>query len=177
MFTSRLFPIVTAALLAATTLALSACGPAAQPEEPKSAAVQPGVLPAGATWDGVYYNQFWGNLHIVASGNTFNGRWIRPDQSWWGEMKGTITGDVARFDWREHNRGGMVGPSATRTGKGYFRYTRPDGDNVDDRLLGEWGFGDAEIGGGEWDSIKQRNTPPDLDSIGGEAEPTVGGWN
>ena len=91
-------------------------------------------------------------------------------------MKGTITGDVAHFDWTERTVG-MVGASGTRSGKGYFRYTRPEGDNMDDRLLGEWGFDDAEIGGGEWDSVKQRNKSPDLKSIGGEAEPTVGGWN
>ena len=132
-------------------------------------------MPPGATWDGVYFNAIWGHLHIVADGNGFEGRWRRTDESAWGDMKGTITGDIARFDWQEHTIG-MIGPAGTKSGKGYFRYTRPEGDNVDDRILGEWGFADAEIGGGEWDSVKQRNKEPDLRSIGGEAEPTVGGW-
>ena len=132
-------------------------------------------MPPGASWDGVYYNAVWGFLHIVAEGSTFEGRWRRSDESAWGEMKGVITGDIARFDWTEYTIG-MVGASGSRSGKGYFRYTRPEGDNLDDRLLGEWGYNDAEVGGGEWDSIRQRNKSPDLQSVRGEVEPTVGGW-
>ncbi|MCL2822677.1 MAG: hypothetical protein FWD57_01675 [Polyangiaceae bacterium] len=175
MRTPKLFTLVTAALIATASIAFVACsgGP---PPEPKTANIQPGEMPPGAVWDGVYFNAIWGNLHIVATGNNFEGRWLRTDESAWGEMKGKITGDIARFDWKEHTIG-LVGASGTRTGKGYFRYVRPEGANLDDQLKGEWGFKDAEIGGGEWDSIKQRNKPPKLDSIGGETEPTVGNWN
>jgi hypothetical protein len=174
MPTSRFFALVTTVFLAATPCVFSACGPSTPPA-PKTAAVTPGEMPPGGSWDGVYYNSVWGYLHIVSSGNTFEGRWLRTDESAWGSMKGTLTGDIAHFDWEEHTTG-MVGPSATRSGKGYFRYARPEGDNVDDRVLGEWGFSDAEVGGGEWDSVKQRNKAPNLNSIGGEAEPTMGGW-
>lgn len=166
--------IVLTSLLVVAPLTLSACGGGKQ-QKPKMAAVKPGNMPSGAKWDGVYYNAVWGYLHIVTEGNNFEGKWLRADESAWGEMHGTITGDIARFDWTEHKKG-MVGPSARRSGKGYFRYTRPEGENMDDKLLGEWGFGDAEVGGGEWDSIKQRNKQPDLESIGGESEPGVGGW-
>jgi len=137
--------------------------------------VTPKAMPAGASWDGVYFNPVWGYLHVQTQGNSYNARWKRADESAWGEMHGTITNDVANFEWVEHKIG-MVGPSATSKGKGYFRYTRPEGDNVDDRLVGVWGFDDAETGGGEWDAIKQRNMKPDLQSIKGESEATVGGW-
>ncbi|HQB46858.1 MAG TPA: hypothetical protein PLV85_24800, partial [Polyangiaceae bacterium] len=165
MGTSKIVVAVCSAFLVIAPCTLSACG-GPKTSSPKMAAVQPGNMPSGAVWDGVYFNAVWGNLHIVSDGNSFEGRWLRTDESAWGEMKGTLSGDVARFEWKEHKIG-MVGPSATSTGKGYFRYTRPEGDNMDDRILGEWGFGDAEVGGGEWDSVKQRNKQPDLKSVGG----------
>ncbi|MCU0690563.1 MAG: hypothetical protein MUF54_04110 [Polyangiaceae bacterium] len=167
------FLLVLLTLVFAVPTAVCACGGGSQ--HPKMAAVKPGNMPSGASWDGVYYNAIWGYLHIVTDGGKFRARWKRADESAFGEMDGTITGDVARFDWSEH-KVGMVGQSATTKGKGYFRYTRPEGDNVDDMLLGQWGLEDAEVGGGEWDAIKQRNLRPNLDAVGGEAEPGVGGW-
>jgi len=171
MRTTRFLFVVLAAFALAAPLA---CGGGTQSKS-KTAAIKPGNLPAGATWDGVYFNPIWGYLHIVTEGNGFKGKWQRTDKSAWGEMHGTITGDVIRFDFAEH-KVGMVGPSATTKGKGYFRYVRPEGENLDDRLKGEWGFDDAEVGGGEWDGIKQRNQKPDLSSIQGEAESGVGDW-
>jgi len=174
MRTTRLLSIVLTTVALAAPLAVAACGGGSQ-ATPKTAAVKPGNLPAGASWDGVYFNPIWGYLHIVSDGTSFKGKWQRADKSAWGEMHGTLTGDVARFEFVEH-KVGMVGPSAATKGKGYFRYVRPEGDNVDDRLKGEWGFDDAEIGGGEWDCIKQRNQPPDLNAIQGEVETGVGDW-
>ncbi len=174
MRTTRLLSVVLTAVALAAPLTVTGCG--GSQANPKTAAIKPGNLPAGATWDGVYFNPIWGYLHIVADGNSFKGKWERPDKSAWGEMHGELTGDVARFDWVEH-KAGMVGPSATVQGKGYFRYVQPPGDNVDDRLKGEWGFEDAEVGGGDWDCVKQRNQKPDLNSIHGESESGVGGWH
>ena len=161
---TRTFVLLTSLALAAP-FATSACGGAKS--KPKMAAVKPGNMPSGASWDGVYFSPLWGNLHIVADGNSVKGRWRRPDGSAWGEMTGKITGNVLRFEWVEHKIG-MVGPASITKGRGYFRYVRPEGDNVDDKLIGEWGFEDAEIGGGEWDCVKQRNKKPDLDSVKGD---------
>jgi hypothetical protein len=174
MRTTKILRCVIAALLIAIPMTVSACG-GSKGSNPKMAAVKPGNMPTGATWDGVYFNPIWGYLHLVTEGNSFNAKWRRADESAWGEMHGTITGDVGRFEWAEH-KVGLVGPSATSKGRGYFRYTRPEGDNVDDKLLGQWGFDDAEVGGGEWDAIKQRNKQPDLNSISGDADDSVGNW-
>lgn len=171
MRTTRLLVVVLTAFALAAPLA---CGGARQ-NQSKTASVKPGNMPAGATWDGVYFNPIWGYLHILSEGTSFKGKWQRTDKSAWGEMHGTLTGDVARFEFAEH-KVGMIGPSATTKGKGYFRFVRPEGENLDDRLNGEWGFDDAEVGGGEWDCIKQRNQKPDLNAIQGEAETGVGDW-
>lgn len=173
MRTSRLLFIALTAMALSAPFA-SGCASSGS-GNPKTAAVKPGNLPSGATWDGVYFNPIWGYLHIVSEGNSFKGKWQRTDKSAWGEMHGTLTGDVARFEFAEH-KVGMVGPSATTKGRGYFRYDRPAGDNMDDRLKGEWGFDDSEVGGGEWDCIKQRNQAPDLNSIQGDNESGVGDW-
>lgn len=173
--TKLLSLLLTSAAMLAAPLTLDACGGAATGTA-KIATVKPDNMPTGGSWDGVYYNRVWGNLHIQAEGATFKAKWKTADESAWGEMNGTITGNVARFEWTEHKIG-LVGPSATRHGKGYFKYTRPEGDNVNDTLTGEWGFDDSEVGGGEWNSVKQRGVKPDLKAIGGDTEAGVGGWN
>jgi hypothetical protein len=147
---------------------LTACGGAK--EEPKVANVAPGEMPEKASWNGVYFNPTFGNLHLVESAGSIQGRWKKTDESAWGELNGPVSGNVLHFEWTEH-KAGMVGPSATTKGKGYFVYKRPSGDDVDDTLDGEWGLSEREVGN-KWDCVKQRRVTPDLKSIGGAAEPT-----
>jgi len=153
--------------LGAGTL-VTACG--GQKEEPKVAKVAPGEMPQGASWNGVYFNPQFGNLHLVEAGGSVQGRWKKTDESAWGELNGPINGNLMKFEWTEH-KAGMVGPASMTKGKGYFLYTRPAGDDVDDTLEGEWGLVDREVGN-KWDCVKQRRVTPDLKSIGGTAEPT-----
>jgi hypothetical protein len=130
-------------------------------------------MPADATWTGVYYNPLYGWLHLIEEGNLVTGRWLRPRKDKWGELQGNADGNLLRFDWTEHEIG-LVGPRSKFTGKGYFVYSRPEGDNVDDRIDGELGRGEDEVGQ-PWDAVKQRNVKPDLDSIGGSGAADVGG--
>ncbi len=139
----------------------------------KTAKVTPGDMPDGAEWTGVYYSELYGHLHVVQDGNALSGKWLRPVKDRWGELHGQVTGDVARFSWTEHTIG-AVGPNSNRTGKGYFKYKRPAGDNVDDLIVGEIGVGADEVGE-PWDAIKQRNMMPDLASIGGTGATDIGG--
>jgi hypothetical protein len=152
------------ALLVST--ALTACK---GDQGPVSAHIQPGKMPEGGSWNGVYFNPQFGNLHLVATGSSIAGRWKRTDGSAYGELNGPVQGNYFRFDWTEHKLG-LVGPSATVKGKGYFVYSRPAGDNVDDELKGEWGLNNDEAGN-EWNCVKQRHVDPDLKSIGGTEEP------
>jgi hypothetical protein len=159
--------LVFAATLVVAPTVLAACGKGA--EDPSVAHVTPGKMPEGASWNGVYFNPQFGNLHLVATGQTIAGRWKRTDASAWGELNGPYQGNVFHFDWTEHKMG-LVGPSSTTKGKGYFVYKRPAGENVDDNLEGEWGLNTSEAGN-NWDCVKQRHVEPDLKSIGGQAEP------
>lgn len=163
----RISNILFATALAASSLTLlDACGGAGGSSH--SAKVKPADMPSGASWTGVYFNPVYGMLHLVHTGSNMEGKWKRADGSAWGELNGPVTGNVFHFEWTEH-RIGMVGPSATTKGRGYFVYKRPPGDNVDDTLSGEWGLATDETGN-QWDCVKQRNVQPDLKSIGESVE-------
>lgn len=156
--------------LASIALAGSACG--GKPA-PKVAKLEAGSMPEGGEWTGVYYSPLFGYLHLIAEGNQANGKWERPVKDRWGEIHGTIQGDLLRFSWTEYTRG-TVGPGSKETGKGYFRYKRPEGENVDDQLVGERGADQDELGE-PWEAIKQRNMQVDLQSIGGSGAEDLGG--
>src|SRR5882762_4956847 len=130
---------------------------------PKTANVAPGPMPASETWNGVYFHPVFGYLHVVESDNSVQGRWKRADQSAWGELYGTKSGNVVHFHWKEHTYG-MVGPSAERHGRGVFVYKlNSDSQPI---LDGTYGNDDDEVGG-EWPNVKQARMQPDLKSIGG----------
>lgn len=164
--TTRKLAVLAIPFAIGTGTLLAACG--GEKPEPKVATVAPGDMPQGANWNGVYFNPTYGHLHVVESGGSIQGRWKKTDESAWGELNGPINGNLVKFEWTEH-KVGMVGPSATVKGKGYFLYKRPAGDDVDDTLEGEYGLNDREVGS-KWDCVKQRRMNPDLKSIGGTQE-------
>jgi hypothetical protein len=130
-------------------------------------------MPANGSWTGVYFSELYGMLHIVQKGSIIEGKWERPHKDRWGEIHGESTGDLVKFTWTEYIKG-LVGPNAKHEGKGYFKYKRPAGDNVDDTIVGEIGRDQDEVGD-PWEAIKQRNVKPDLSSIGGSGAMDVGG--
>jgi hypothetical protein len=167
----RLWALACASALIVTIPVVSGCGPGGA--EPKTANVQAGDMPEGGDWNGVYYSELYGYLHLVQDGNAISGKWIRPHKDRWGEVHGQATGDLIRFEWKEYTVG-LVGPNSSRNGRGYFKYVRPQGDNVDDEIKGEIGRGQDEAGD-EWLAVKQRNVKPDLASIGGTGSGDIGG--
>ncbi|HVW26809.1 MAG TPA: hypothetical protein VHC69_15680 [Polyangiaceae bacterium] len=124
---------------------------------------KPGDMPEGAEWTGVYYSPTYGNLHIVKEGSAVSGAWRNAAGDKWGQLHGDVTGNMLHYEWEETTIG-MVGPSAKKTGRGYFQYVRPKGDNVNDEIHGEWGLGQEQTGV-VWTAIKQRNAKPDLKSV------------
>lgn len=163
--------LASAGVLALTLPAVAGCGPSTG--DAKTANVQAGDMPEGGEWTGVYFSELYGYLHIVQDGNAISGKWIRPHKDRWGEVHGQVTGDLMKFEWSEHTVG-LVGPNATKSGRGYFKYKRPEGDNVDDQIAGEIGRNADEVGD-PWEAIKQRNVKPDLASIGGTGSGDLGG--
>ncbi len=176
MSLSRALPSVLALVLCAPlTLAVTGCGGSSKPAV--HANVQPGNMPADGDWNGVYFAALYGNLHLVKDGNTVSGRWRNTNGDKWGQLAGTVTGDVLRFEWTEHTIG-MVGAAAKRTGHGYFRYTTPKAGEAHE-LHGEWGLGESDAGNA-WVAVKQKDKLPDLASVVPDTTEGVhqgGGWD
>jgi len=124
-----------------------------------------GAMPAEQTWAGVYYNPVYGNLHLTAQDTNIVGRWKRTDSSHWGELSGTVEGNLLRFKWTEHTYG-TVGPAADLHGNGVFLFKM--GQNDIPELDGEYALEDSDKTA-DWHCIKQVNVKPDLNSINGES--------
>lgn len=142
------------------------------------AKVKAGDMPEGEQWTGVYYSQTYGHLHLIEQGGTANAKWRTVNGDAWGEMAGEVNGDLFRYEWTEHKIG-MVGPSATSTGHGYFKYY-PSKNGIDPaEIKGEWGLGESDSGR-TWSAVKQPRMDPDPDSVEPdelERRGQGGGWD
>jgi hypothetical protein len=159
----RAHPLAALPLTLALALSSVACGGGT----PKAATanVVAGAMPEGESWNGVYYNTIFGNLHMKQEGEHIVGRWKRTDQSAWGELDGSVKDNLVKFEWKEHKIG-LVGPAAEVHGKGYFVYSKV-ADEKFPKLAGEFGQNEDEVGG-KWDCVKQLNVKLDLNSINGD---------
>ncbi len=120
-------------------------------------------MPPGGTFTGVYHSPQYGELHVVQSGPHVVGEYGKDERR--GRIEGSVQGNVLRFRWEERRE--LVRGRPVRTsGRGYFRYVR--GGDGRDYLLGEWGVGEDEVGGGEWRAVKLRKRRPRNVSAGGE---------
>jgi hypothetical protein len=145
---------------------------------PKTASVSPGEMPIGGEWTGVYYDPYYGNLHLVAEGDMITGKWRKDAGDSWGELSGTVDGNLLKYEWVEHKIG-MIGASAQTHGKGYFVYKESENPNDPDVVEGERGLGENEVGS-KWKGVKQANVVPDPDSVMPdevEQRGTTGGWD
>ncbi len=170
--------LVKTGMVAVALAAAVSCGGAAPaPTNAQLASVQAGDMPEGGDWTGVYYSPTFGYLHLVKQGTSASGRWKTANGKAWGELNGTVTGDLLRFSWTEYKIG-MVGAGSETSGHGYFRYVAASGDSANDTLDGEWGLGQSDSGY-PWDAVKQRNVMPDPDSVvppRGDVIQGTGGW-
>jgi hypothetical protein len=165
---------ITLALGAPLVFGVVACG---NKDEPKVANVQPGSMPEGGEWQGVYYSPLYGYLHILADGKAVNGGWRTAAGDAYGELSGETDGNLLRYEWKER-RIGAVGADAVKKGKGYFVYMVPK-EGEAHQIKGEWGLNDSDSGN-TWEAVKQTNKPPDLKEVQPdefEGRVSGGGWD
>ena len=162
------------ALVVPSALSLAACGPS---NEAKHAQIKAGEMPAGAEWQGVYYSQVYGYLHVLVDGKTAQGAWRTGGGDAYGELQGEIDGNVMKYTWTQHKIG-MVGAEASSNGHGYFVYSIPK-EGEAHKIAGEWGLGESDAGN-SWDAVKQTNMQPNLQSVKPdeiEGKVNAGGWD
>lgn len=173
---SRLFTALAVSVSVAAATSLVGC----KGKNADSAVDAPkaGEMPAGESWQGVYFHPIFGHLHLVEQGTNIVGRWKRADQSAWGELEGTVEGNLIRYKWVEHKIG-LVGASASSKGKGWFKYLPAKEEKGSAELDGKFGLDDGEPDA-DWHCVKQQRVSPDLESVngdtGGLAPPAGGGW-
>jgi len=176
MVVRALFRVLSVLCLALPLFVLAGCTGSGAGEA-KHATIKPEDMPVGGDWSGVYYSPFYGYLHMVKEGENLTGAWRTAAGEKWGEISGKINGNVLRFEWTEHTIG-MVGPTATRSGKGYFRYTVPKEGEAHE-IVGEIGEGPNEVGD-PWKAVKQMNMTPNPKSVipdETERHGSGGGWD
>ena len=159
-FRRTLFPLMLSVAVA-TPLAVGALGCDNAPPL-KVATVKAGDMPEGGDWTGVYYDQTNGYLHMIKEGDTVSGKWRTTSGDAWAKLNGKVIGDLLKYEWKEH-RIGMVGPSATRSGRGYFKYGAPK-EGEAHVVTGEFGLGTDETGM-KWEGVKQLNRKSDPQSV------------
>jgi hypothetical protein len=79
---------------------LAACGPA-------TTSVKPGVMPEGGTFHAVWHSQQFGRMELCDSRGTVIGEYNKDTRE--GRIKGTVKGDLLRFEWTEEKH---VGPTS-----------------------------------------------------------------
>ncbi|HET8933316.1 MAG TPA: hypothetical protein VFN67_07760 [Polyangiales bacterium] len=155
-------------LLASTLLALSATACGSKPPE-----IVAGKMPEGGNFSGVYFSPQYGEMNMVQNGSAVIGEYKQEMRT--GKIQGEASGDLMKFEWIE--RKALVSNRAQETrGHGYFRYV-VDPANGDHILKGEWGLGDAQLGGGPWNAYKAKGKEPKLsqETSGGDSSGSEGG--
>jgi len=143
--------------------------------DPNAAQLKPAEMPEGAEWKGVYYSSVYGDLHLKEDGGTLVGKWRTVSGDANGEMTGKTEGNLYRYEWTERKIG-LIGPAATRSGKGYFKYTRKpaqEGIQDSDELVGQWGLNEKDSGN-EWKAVKQKNREPNFKAVEPDEVETAG---
>jgi hypothetical protein len=127
------------------------------------APVQARDLPPGATWTGVYFNDAYGYLHLVANGTgQIVGRWKRPDGSQWGELDGAAEGAVVHAVWKEHAYADAGSGSSPR---GLALLVFGLNANGVPELDGQFALDGVGPDGRRWHFTKQNTINPDLLSV------------
>lgn len=118
------------------------------------------TMPENGNFSGVYHSPQYGDMNVIQNGSSVVGEYKQEMRH--GKLQGEAEGDLLRFEWTEYKAMVSNRPQETR-GHGYFKYMidKANGDHV---LKGEWGLGDNETGGGEWNAYKQKNKEPHLSS-------------
>jgi hypothetical protein len=114
-------------------------------------------MPEGGSFNGVWQSPQWGEMHFCQAGVQVHGRYQRDDRR--GRVQGNVEGDLMRFAWEEQRELVPGRPNITK-GHGYFRLVL-DPHDQHQRIEGEWGLDEDEIGGGPWTGEKLGRRDPE----------------
>jgi hypothetical protein len=117
--------------------------------------VQPGKMPAGGNFDGVFQSPAYGRMEFTVNGANAVG--LYEGERHFGRIEGEINGNVMFFHWTQWKED-LQGKVRKSTGRGYFKYRIDQEGGATStrdvhRLRGEWGYGEADVGN-PWGAVK-----------------------
>jgi len=143
MRTSRASFILAAALLAACGGGRSVAG------------FKQGAMPAGYTWTGKYFCDFFGTMDLTQSGSTVVGTVEYAS----GRIEGTANGNILVFSWTQKSGPEGLGAQKLVTGRGVFQYSiakAGGGGSMAHNVKGVWGYEQSQTDGGQWNCYKSK---------------------
>jgi hypothetical protein len=147
-------------------------GSGSGPRWPGASKVSAQELPAGASWNGVWFINtpgVRGTMHVLLSGDDkFYGCWIAEDKHSRATFVGTFKENVAKFDWTE-KRVGFAGPP---TRLAAYLVMSGDGEGRH-KVKGEYGDGLDDDRGSPWEGLKQKNAEAKADGCNLEEGDTL----
>ena len=123
------------AIVACLVLFVTACSSGESVPDP-----QP--MPQGMSFSGMWYSPQFEHLYLRQDGDRVEGVYGHRRG---GTLEGRVEGNLLLFSWDEP--GDRTAAVRGASGQGYFQL-RFDGQEPE--LVGQWGYEEARVGGGQW---------------------------
>jgi hypothetical protein len=151
---SLLLPLTLTIACASNQRARSYAYAAHDPATNTDVSIGVGPMPENESFSGSFHSQQIGDVYLDQTGDSVVGtyEYDRASCHATGRIEGTARGNVLRFRWTESQA--ECGRIAPLTGHGYFLFWKDSANNG--RVNGEWGFNEAEYGGGPWALFRDR---------------------
>jgi len=150
------------------TLTLLLAAPSGCSSSKTSEVPDPGPMPEGANFQGVWFSPQFKHMYLRQSGQEVKGVYSYQTG---GRLVGEVEGDLLKFKWQDP--GSKEKAQRTMEGHGYLQIVQEDGKS---KLKGEWGYGEDSTGAGPWtaeyirelkssdpqkvDDLEKSNSPP-----------------
>ncbi|MDD5305749.1 MAG: hypothetical protein PHU25_00370 [Deltaproteobacteria bacterium] len=104
---------------------------------------KPGPMPEGGSFDGVWMTDF-GRMELTETGGNVTG--LYEGEMRYGRIEGHVNGDLLYFKWTQWDER-LRGKPRETNGHGVYKYAIEQvKDHKKHKIVGEWGFGDSEVG-------------------------------
>jgi len=127
----------------------------------------PGPMPDGADFEGVWFSPQYKHMYLTQSGDRVTGVYSYERG---GKLTGTVQGDLLKFEWRD--AGAKQSAQRSMKGRGFLKLVEEDGEK---KLEGEWGYGERYRGAGPWTAeyirTLESNDPSTIDELEDSDEP------
>lgn len=120
---------------------------------PKAKIPDPGPLPAGQSFAGVWFSPQFEHMYLRQQGDAVNGVYT---YKYGGTLEGAANGNLIKFTWIDP--GSKEEARRSLKGKGWLQIYK-EGELT--KMRGEWGYNEDYAGGGIWEAEYVRPMDPE----------------